>query len=149
MKISTLGVVGAVQMGSGITQIAATCGLAVVMNDIKDEFVQRGMDNITKLLTRSVDKGKMTTGRIQEQLDLEDSVVRAPFAGVVSAKHTDVGAYVNVGSPVVSIINGALTEIPDLNISAGFAEAPLGATFTDVLATAGSRESTFLEFKLK
>ena len=38
MKISMLGVVGAGQMGSGITQIAATCGLAVVMNDIKDEF---------------------------------------------------------------------------------------------------------------
>jgi phospholipid/cholesterol/gamma-HCH transport system ATP-binding protein len=47
------------------------------------------------------------------------------------------------------IINGALPETPDLTVSAGFAEAPLGAAFDDILVKAGSREATFLEFKLK
>ena len=47
------------------------------------------------------------------------------------------------------IINGTLPDLKTLNVSAGFAEAPLGASFDDVLANAGSRESTFLEFKLK
>jgi GGDEF domain-containing protein len=47
------------------------------------------------------------------------------------------------------IAEGALADLPTLNISAGFAEASLGATFDDVLAEAGSRESTFLEFKIK
>jgi len=47
------------------------------------------------------------------------------------------------------ITNGAIPKLPSLNISAGFAEATLDATFDDVLASAGSRESTFLEFKIK
>jgi len=47
------------------------------------------------------------------------------------------------------ITNGAVPELPALTISAGFAEAPLGAAFDDVLANAGSRESTFLEFKIQ
>lgn len=47
------------------------------------------------------------------------------------------------------IINGAIPDLPALNISAGFAEAPMGAQFNDVLVNAGSRESTFLEFKIK
>ena len=40
MEIKTFGVIGAGQMGSGIAQVAAMCGLQVIMNDIKDEFVR-------------------------------------------------------------------------------------------------------------
>ena len=47
------------------------------------------------------------------------------------------------------IVNGMLPELPTLNVSAGFAEAPMGASFDEVLVDAGSRESTFLEFKVK
>ena len=39
MEIKTFGVVGAGQMGGGIVQVAAMSGLNVIMNDIKDEFV--------------------------------------------------------------------------------------------------------------
>jgi len=60
MEIKTFGVVGAGQMGNGIAQVAAMSGLNVVMNDISEEFVQKGLDNIAKLLSRSVEKGKMT-----------------------------------------------------------------------------------------
>ncbi len=60
--IKTFGVIGAGQMGNGIAQVAAASGLAVIMNDIKDEFVQRGLDNIKKLLTKAVDKGKLGAG---------------------------------------------------------------------------------------
>ena len=59
MDIKTFGVVGAGQMGNGIAQVAAMSGLNVIMNDIKDEFVERGLANITRLLGKSVDKGKM------------------------------------------------------------------------------------------
>ncbi len=44
-------------------------------------------------------------------LDLEDTEILAPFGGVVSEKHIDVGAYVNVGSSVVSLINDLDLEI--------------------------------------
>jgi 3-hydroxybutyryl-CoA dehydrogenase len=60
MDIKTYGVIGAGQMGNGIAQVAAMSGLNVIMNDIKAEFVQNGLNTITKNLARSVEKGKMT-----------------------------------------------------------------------------------------
>lgn len=60
MEIKKMMVIGAGQMGSGIAQVFAQTGVAVVLNDIKTEFVERGIAGITKNLSRSVDKGKMT-----------------------------------------------------------------------------------------
>ena len=60
MEIQTLGVVGAGLMGNGIAQVAAMSGLQVIMSDIQDEFVQRGLENINKILSRSVDKEKIS-----------------------------------------------------------------------------------------
>jgi 3-hydroxybutyryl-CoA dehydrogenase len=60
MTIQTFGVVGAGQMGNGIAQVAASSGLNVVMSDIKEEFVQRGLATIDKNLERAVAKGKMS-----------------------------------------------------------------------------------------
>lgn len=85
MEIETLGVVGAGQMGSGIAQVAAACGLSVVMNDISDEFVERGFSAIEKSLGRMVKKGKITgeeqraiLGRIEGSTSLED-MIRTDF----------------------------------------------------------------------
>jgi 3-hydroxybutyryl-CoA dehydrogenase len=79
MEVKTFGVIGAGQMGSGIAQVAAMSGLAVIMNDIKAEFVERGLAGIDKILTRNVDKGKMSAGdknavldRIKTSVDLPD-----------------------------------------------------------------------------
>jgi 3-hydroxybutyryl-CoA dehydrogenase len=79
MSIKTFGVIGAGQMGNGIAQVAAMSGLDVIMNDIKDEFVERGLATITKILARSVDKGKITAneksavlGRIKTSVSLQD-----------------------------------------------------------------------------
>jgi len=69
MEIKTFGVIGAGQMGNGITQVAAMSGLNVIMNDIKDEFVERGLATITKILSRNVDKGKMTDDEKNAVLD--------------------------------------------------------------------------------
>jgi 3-hydroxybutyryl-CoA dehydrogenase len=79
MEVKTFGVIGAGQMGNGIAQVAATSGLSVIMNDIKQEFVDRGLATITKNLQRNVDKGKMDAatkdailGRIKTSTDLKD-----------------------------------------------------------------------------
>jgi 3-hydroxybutyryl-CoA dehydrogenase len=79
MEINAFGVVGAGQMGNGITQVAAMSGVNVIMNDIADEFVERGLGTITKNLDRSVDKGKISQeeknavlGRIKTSIDLKD-----------------------------------------------------------------------------
>ena len=77
MKIETIGIVGAGQMGNGIAQVAATSGLQAIMSDIKEEFVQRGLQNIIKLLSRNVEKGRMsgeekeaTLGRVKTTVNM-------------------------------------------------------------------------------
>lgn len=77
MKIERIGVVGAGQMGAGIAQVAAVAGYDVVLNDIEDRFLERGMDGIRKSLDRFVSKDKMTAeardsalGRIRSTTDV-------------------------------------------------------------------------------
>ncbi|HDS16162.1 MAG TPA: 3-hydroxybutyryl-CoA dehydrogenase [Proteobacteria bacterium] len=79
MEIKRFGVVGAGQMGNGIAQVAAQSGLQVVMHDIADAFVEKGLAVIKKNLQRSVDKGKMdqaemdaVMGRIKTTTQLAD-----------------------------------------------------------------------------
>ena len=79
MEVKTFGIIGAGQMGAGIAQVAAMSGLDVVMNDIKTEFVEKGFEGISKILSRSVDKGKMSEddksailGRIKTSVSLAD-----------------------------------------------------------------------------
>ena len=62
MDIKKIGVVGAGAMGNGIAQVAAQIGCEVVMRDIKDEFVERGMKSIDRFLSKSVEKGKLEAG---------------------------------------------------------------------------------------
>jgi 3-hydroxybutyryl-CoA dehydrogenase len=58
--ISTIGIVGAGTMGGGIAQVAARAGLSVVMRDVSDEFLKRGLAAIDKSLQRDVDKDRLT-----------------------------------------------------------------------------------------
>ncbi|MCU0799067.1 MAG: 3-hydroxybutyryl-CoA dehydrogenase [Candidatus Thermoplasmatota archaeon] len=78
-EVRTFGVVGAGQMGHGIALVAAKAGFDVVLNDISDDFVNSGMNKISKFLDRSVEKGKMTSderssimGRLKGTSKLED-----------------------------------------------------------------------------
>jgi 3-hydroxybutyryl-CoA dehydrogenase len=59
MEIKKIGVVGAGTMGSGIAQVASQIGLEVVMRDIQESFVDRGLKSIDKFLAKSVEKGKL------------------------------------------------------------------------------------------
>ena len=53
-------VIGAGTMGSGIAQVFAVKGYEVVLRDIKDEFIERGLNGIAKTFDKLVSKGKMT-----------------------------------------------------------------------------------------
>lgn len=79
MQIKKIMVVGAGQMGSGIAQVCAQAGFPVVLRDIEEKFVARGIKIIAKNLKRNVEKGRMTEedkeavlGRIKGTLELED-----------------------------------------------------------------------------
>ena len=60
MEIQTIGVIGAGTMGNGIAQACAVSGLAVVMVDIDEAAVQRGLAAVASSLDRLVKKGKLT-----------------------------------------------------------------------------------------
>ena len=60
MDIKKIAVLGAGQMGNGITQVAACAGYEVTMIDIKQEFVDRGIAAIEKSLAKLVSKDRMT-----------------------------------------------------------------------------------------
>jgi len=80
MEVKTFGMVGAGQMGAGIAQVAAQIGgINVILNDIAEDFVDRGFNLIAKNLERLVAKDKMTVdqkdeilGRIQKSTNIED-----------------------------------------------------------------------------
>ncbi|MCF8034462.1 MAG: 3-hydroxybutyryl-CoA dehydrogenase [Desulfarculaceae bacterium] len=79
MEIKTIGVIGAGQMGGGIAQVAAMNNFAVIINDIKQEFVDRGLEVIEGSLARLVKKEKIgqsdmdaALGRITPSLSLQD-----------------------------------------------------------------------------
>ena len=73
-----IGVVGAGTMGNGIAQVAARAGYAVIMRDLSDDFLQRGLAAIDKSLQRDVDKQRLDVAgkqaiveRIRTTTDLE------------------------------------------------------------------------------
>src|ERR1700754_47140 len=79
MAISKVGVVGCGLMGHGISQIYAQAGMDVVVREIDQEALDRGMGKIDKQLGRAVEKGKMeqteadaVRGRITPTLDYSD-----------------------------------------------------------------------------
>jgi 3-hydroxybutyryl-CoA dehydrogenase len=79
MKIDTVGIVGAGQMGSGIAQVCAAAGINVILNDVSDDAVQRGINSIAANLARMVAKEKLTAaessaimGRIRGSAQLAD-----------------------------------------------------------------------------
>lgn len=60
MEIKKVGVVGCGLMGSGIVETCARAGYQVVVREVNDEFLQKGLDRVQKSMSRGVQKGKLT-----------------------------------------------------------------------------------------
>lgn len=79
MEIKKVGVVGIGTMGHGITQISAQAGYDVIVVDATDELLKKGMATIDKVMSRNVEKGKVTQeekdatmGRIKTSTNMKD-----------------------------------------------------------------------------
>src|SRR5205085_6687341 len=99
-SIQTIGVVGAGTMGNGIAQVAARAGFKVILRDVKDELLQRGMAAVDKSLQRDVDKERLKEeekraiiGRIQTVTEM-DALSKADL--VVEAVTEDVNVKTDV-----------------------------------------------------
>lgn len=91
--INKIGVLGSGTMGNGIAQVAARAGFQVVMRDLQDEFLQRGLATIDKSLQRDVDKARLSAdekqtilSRIEARTEL-DALLEADF--VIEAVNED------------------------------------------------------------
>ncbi|MBC5635603.1 3-hydroxybutyryl-CoA dehydrogenase [Ornithinibacillus sp. BX22] len=83
--MKTIMVIGAGQMGSGIAQVFAQSGFDVYLNDMNEAALNKGMNNIEKLLTRAVEKGRMTDDQMAETLNR-----LTPSTGLEDASNCDV-----------------------------------------------------------
>jgi 3-hydroxybutyryl-CoA dehydrogenase len=98
MKIKTIGVIGAGQMGHGIALVVAQAGFNVIIRDMDMAFVEKGISRIEKFLDKSIEKGKIKeadklkildriTGTIRlEDLKNVDIVIEAIFENVEAKK---------------------------------------------------------------
>ncbi|MBK70345.1 MAG: 3-hydroxybutyryl-CoA dehydrogenase [Euryarchaeota archaeon] len=99
MEIEKVAVLGAGQMGAGIAQVSACAGYDVVMIDISEEFLERGMRTISSSLEKLVSKGRMSEKDSSSAMSrISSSTDRA------SASEAD-------------LVVEAIPEIPDLKFS--------------------------------
>ena len=83
MYIFKAGVLGAGMMGAEIAQVITYSGLPVVLKDIDQELLDRGLEKIRAIYQRRVDKGKMSPTTMAEKLDLvEGTTSYDPFSDV-------------------------------------------------------------------
>tara|TARA_B100001750_G_scaffold21888_1_gene14713 strand:+ start:6163 stop:7011 length:849 start_codon:yes stop_codon:yes gene_type:complete len=99
MEISSIAILGAGQMGNGIAQVAACAGYEVMMIDIEQSYVDRGMSSIESSLSKLVSKDRMS----QDDADSALSRVRTSTSKQ-SASECD-------------LVIEAIPEIPDLKFS--------------------------------
>jgi len=85
MKINKILIIGAGTMGAGIAQCAAQNGYQVTMMDMKDEYVQSGMEKINKTLQKGIEKGKVT----EEKAEKVRSLIKTTTDYTEAAKDAD------------------------------------------------------------
>lgn len=107
MEIGTVGIIGAGQMGSGIAQVCAMAGLKVIMRDIQDSALERGIAAISASLNRSLSIGKIT--------EQERNLALARISGTTEICHlSDAGFIIEAATESLDLKLRILKEIDAL-----------------------------------
>lgn len=127
--MSTVAVIGAGLMGSGIAQVSAVAGHDVVIRDVDDAAIARGMDGIQKSLARFVSKGSLsqeeadaalaritTTTSLEEAVSSADIVVEAVFENL--DVKTELFAAIDKAAPEGAVLATNTSAIPITRIAA-------------------------------
>ena len=158
------GVVGAGTMGNGIAQVAARAGFEVVMRDVTEDLLTRGMKAIDKSLQRDVDKDRLTAeekhsivGRIRTTTDLAD--LRDADI-VVEAVTEDLQVKIDVFKALDAVVNakailasntssisitklGAVTRRPDKIIGMHFMNPVPVMKLVEIIRGAATSDETY------
>lgn len=100
MEIKALAVLGAGQMGAGIAQVAACSGYPVVMIDIEQKYLDRGISTIEKSLSKLVSKQRMS----QEEAESARGLVSTSVSREAAAE--------------ADLVIEAIPEVPEMKFSA-------------------------------
>ena len=160
----TFGVIGAGTMGNGIAQVAARAGFQVVLRDVSEDFLARGMKAIDKSLQRDVDKERLTAaekasiiGLIRTTTDLAE--LRQAFL-VVEAVTEDLNVKTEVFKSLDEIVNsdsilasntssisitklGAVTKRPDKVIGMHFMNPVPVMKLVEIIRGAATSDETY------
>jgi 3-hydroxybutyryl-CoA dehydrogenase len=164
MEIKVFGIVGAGQMGNGIAQVAALSGMNVIMSDIRNELVQKGMNQIRKTLERGVEKEKITKDaanaaleRIQTSVYLND-MAKADFVVEAATEEESIKYLIfrdldNICSPKAILATntssipigriGAKTNRPDKVIGMHFMNPVPLMKLVEVIRSLATSDETF------
>jgi 3-hydroxybutyryl-CoA dehydrogenase len=136
-----IGVVGAGTMGNGIAQVAARAGYRVVMRDVREDFLERGVTAINKSLQRDVDKERLSgeekqsiVGRIQTTTEWSDLSAATLVVEAVTeelAVKTEVFRMLDQVTPPATILasNTSSISITKLAAATGRADKVIGMHF--------------------
>jgi 3-hydroxybutyryl-CoA dehydrogenase len=158
------GVVGSGTMGAGIAQVAARAGFAVIMRDVADEFLVRGVKAIDKSLQRDVDKERLsadeksaTMARIKTTTDigaLSDAFIVVEAATEDLAIKTEIfrsldevttpEAILASNTSSISITKlGAVTRRPDKTIGMHFMNPVPVMKLVEIIRGAATSDQTY------
>jgi 3-hydroxybutyryl-CoA dehydrogenase len=141
MQVKTIGVVGCGLMGSGITQVCAQAEYPVVVSEISDELLQKGLNSIISRLSRDVDKGRLTSidkdaiiGRIKGTTDTEefsgcDLVIEAATENIDVKKKIFTGLDKACPGDTILASNTSGQSVTDIAMSTSRPDKVLGLHF--------------------
>ena len=129
MSVKKLLVIGAGQMGSGIAQVAAVAGIEVTIQDIKQEFIERGLQGIEKNLAKLVEKGKMAESnkvlvlrRLRGEIDLAAAAADINFAIEAATENFAIKKQIFItldqAAPAAAILASNTSSLPITQIAA-------------------------------
>ncbi len=165
MSIDKVLIIGAGQMGGGIAQVMAQGGLEVMVRDIKQEFVDRGLENIKKRLEKSVAKGKIEAAdkdailsRIHGTVELNAEVCKVDLVVEAAVENEAIkkdifqtldqqcpaGTILASNTSSISLTKiGAFTKRPDRVIGMHFFNPAPVMKLVEVIKGIGTSEETF------
>jgi 3-hydroxybutyryl-CoA dehydrogenase len=137
-----IAVIGAGTMGAGIAQVAAEAGYQVNLRDIKDEYIDRGIQTIAKFMGRKLEKGKITQeqhgevlGRINGTRDLKEALEGTELVveAVLEKMELKKEVFSELGKlcdqDIVLATNTSTLSITEIASSARFPERVVGTHF--------------------
>jgi 3-hydroxybutyryl-CoA dehydrogenase len=103
VEIRKVLVAGAGQMGNGIAQVTALAGYDVVMTDVADEFIEKGMATITRNLERAVEKGRLAA-------EARDAALARISTGLSYEAGNDADLFIEAAPEVADLKNKIFTQ---------------------------------------